>query len=74
MVVSGRFICSAPRVCIEEKVLSFGNVPCGQSVTSLLHVSNNSDVTALFQVSIYMYMCIYNDWCGYLPIYIYMYM
>lgn len=40
----------APRVEIEDDVLNFGNLLCGQSSTALLHVSNHSDVTALLQV------------------------
>ena len=47
--------CTAPQVSIEETVLNFGNVPCGQSSTALLHVSNHSDVTALFQVHVCKY-------------------
>ena len=41
---------SVPRVLMEEEVLDFGNLPCGQSVTKTLHIRNDSDVTALFQV------------------------
>ena len=41
---------SVPRVVMEEEVLEFGNLPCGQSVTKTLHIRNVSDVTALFQV------------------------
>jgi hypothetical protein len=37
-------------VAIEEEVLDFGNVPCGQSTTAVLHVKNCSDVTALVQL------------------------
>jgi hypothetical protein len=39
-------------VTIEEEVLNFGSVQCGHSAAALLHVANDSDTTALFQLQL----------------------
>ena len=43
-------IYTVPRVSIEEDVVDFGSMSVGQPATAVLHVRNDSDVTALFQV------------------------
>ena len=43
---------AGPVVVTDEECLSFGNIECGTSATALLHISNQSNVPAVFQVEL----------------------
>ena len=39
-----------PIVCLDQTVVDFGNVLCGEASTTVMYIKNNSDVPTTFQV------------------------